>query len=287
MEQQMKSAQLSEVSWRSYVRAVLAIAKKDWIHFFRYPLNALFRVIEPIAWLTPVYFLGRSFAGPSGNAGFAAYTGTADYMSFVLIGTLLASYIAAVFWGMGYALKTEMDSGVLESNWLTPIPRPLMLVGQTLASLAITTFNSAGMLFLAWLLFGFQVSGNVIAAALTLLPMLVALYGFGFAFAALVLLMKEANTLVDVSNFLISLLSGSQFPVSVLPRLLLPLSLAIPLTYGFDSVRAELLGTTTLLPLQYELVILVLFMCAMVPLGYLIFKRIERRCKMLGTLSQH
>ena len=202
--------------------------------FFRYPLNALFRVIEPIAWLTPVYFLGRSFAGSSGNTGFAAYTGTADYMSFVLVGTVLASYIASVFWGMGFALKSEMDSGVLESNWLTPIPRPLMLVGQTLASLAITTVNSAVMLLLAWLLFGFQVSGNLLAAALTLLPMLVALYGFGFAFASLVLLMKDANTLVDVSNFLVSMLSGSQFPVSVLPRLLLPLSLALPLTYGFD-----------------------------------------------------
>jgi len=283
----MKTASLAQVSWKSYIWAVLAIAKKDAIHFFRYPLNALFRVIEPVAWLTPVYFLGRSFAGPSGNSGFAAYTGTADYMSFVLVGTVLASYIASVFWGMGFALKTEMDSGVLESNWLTPVPRPLMLVGQTLASLAITTVNNAAMLLLAWLLFGFQISGNLLAAALTLVPMLVALYGFGFAFAALVLLMKEANTLVDVSNFLISMLSGSQFPVSVLPRLLLPLSLAIPLTYGFDSVRGYLLGTTTLLPLQYELAILVLFMCVMIPLGFLIFKRVERHCRMLGTLSQH
>src|SRR3954454_4168765 len=283
----MKSAQLSEVSWRSYIRAVLAIARKDWLHFFRYPLNALFRVIEPIAWLTPVYFLGRSFAGSSGNTGFAAYTGTADYMSFVLVGTVLASYIASVFWGMGYALKSEMDSGVLESNWLTPIPRPLMLVGQTLASLAITTVNCAAMLLLAWLLFGFQASGNLLDAALPLLLMLVALYGFGFAFASLVLLMKDANTLVDVSNFLVSMLSGSQFPVSVLPRLLLPLSLALPLTYGFDAVRAELLGTRTLLPIPYERAILVIFMCVMIPLGYLIFKRVELRCKTLGTLSQH
>ena len=283
----MTNTSLSQVSWKSYLRAVLAIAKKDCIHFFRYPLNALFRVIEPLAWLTPVYFLGRSFAGSSGNSGFAAYTGTADYMSFVLVGTVLASYIAAVFWGMGFSLKSEMDSGVLESNWLTPVPRVLMLVGQTLASLAITTVNSAVMLLLAWLLFGFQVSGNMLAAALTLVPMLVALYGFGFAFAGLVLLMKEANTLVDVANFLVSMLSGSQFPVSVLPRLLLPLSLAIPLTYGFDSVRAHLLGTTTLLPLQYELAILLLFMCVMIPLGYLVFKRVERHCRTLGTLSQH
>src|SRR5215218_6639303 len=98
----MNMSSLSQVSWRSHLRATLAIAKKNFITFYRYPLNALFRVIEPIAWLTPVYFLGRSFAGPAGNTGFAAYTGTGDYMSFVLVGTVLASYIASVFWGMGY-----------------------------------------------------------------------------------------------------------------------------------------------------------------------------------------
>jgi ABC-2 type transport system permease protein len=287
MGKQMQTTHLAEVSWRSYLRAALAIAKKDWLHFFRYPLNALFRVIEPIAWLTPVYFLGRSFAGSSGSAGFAAYTGTGDYMSFILLGTVLANYIAAVFWGMGYALKSEMDSGVLETNWMAPVPRPIFLIGQTLASLAITTFNSLGMLFLAWLLFGFQVSGNLLSAALALAPMLVALYGFGFAFAAIVLLMKEANTLIDVSNYLISMLSGSQFPVSVLPRFLLPLSLAIPLTYGFDAVRGYLLGTQTLLPIDQELAILALFMIVTVPLGYLVFKRVERHCKQLGTLSMH
>ncbi len=83
------------------------------------------------------------------------------------------------------------------------------------------------------------------------------------------------------------MLSGSQFPVNVLPRFLLPLSLAIPLTYGFDAVRGYLLGTRTLLPIEQELAILVLFMIVTVPLGYLIFKRIERRCKQLGTLGMH
>jgi ABC-2 type transport system permease protein len=283
----MSTTSLSQVSWRSYLRATLAIAKKDFITFYRYPLNALFRVIEPIAWLTPVYFLGRSFAGPSGNAGFAAYTGTGDYMSFILIGTVLANFVAAVFWGMGFSLKQEMDAGVLETNWMMPIPRPLLLVGQTLASLTITTFNSAGMLLLAWLLFGFHVGGGVLAAALTVLPMLVALYGFGFAFAAVVLLMRDANTMVDMANYLVSILSGSQFPVGVLPRLLLPISLAIPLTYGFDAVRAFLLGSTPLLPLVYEIAILLLFMCAMVPIGYLVFRRVERHVRTLGTLSQH
>jgi ABC-2 type transport system permease protein len=283
----MNNNQLSKMSRRSHLLAILAIARKDWLYFFRYPLNALFRIVEPIMWLTPVYFLGQSFATAAGNTGFAAYAGTLDYMSFVLLGAAISSYVSAVFWGMGFSLKEEMDAGVLESNWLAPIPRPLFLVGRTLASLAITTINNAGMLFLAWLLFDFRVSGNLLAAAAVLVPMLVALYGFGFAFAALVLVMREANTLVDVSNFLIAQMSGSQFPVQALPPFLLPLSLALPLTYGYDAVRGYLLNTRTLLPIQLEVIILIAFMGIMIPLGYGIFRMIERRCTALGTIGLH
>ena len=283
----MTGSRLAHVTWRSNLRAVLAIAWKDWLLFFRYPLNAVFRIVEPVMWLTPIYFLGKSFATPAGNTGFAAYTGTGDYISFILLGTLLSSYVSAVFWGIGYSLKNEMDAGVLESNWMAPLARALFLIGRTLASLAVTTVNNAVMLALAWLLFGFEVTGNVLAALAVCVPMLIALYGFGFAFAALVLLIREANTLIDVSNYAVILLSGAQFPVQVLPRFLLPLSLALPLTYGYDAVRASLLGTSPLLPLHVEVAILVAAMVVMGPAGYAVFRLVERRCRRLGTVGLH
>lgn len=283
----MTARPLTPVTWRTNLRAMLAITRKDWVLFYRYPLNAAFRVIEPVMWLTPVYFLGRSFATPAGAAGFAGYTGTGDYVSFILLGTILSSYVSAVFWGIGYSLKNEMDSGVLESNWIAPLPRSLFLVGRTLASLAITTVNSAMVLTLAWLLFGFAVTGNVLAALGVFVPMLIALYGFGFAFAALVLLIRDANTLVDVSNYTVILLSGAQFPVQVLPRFLLVFSLALPLTYAYDAVRAILLGTTPLLPLHLEVAILVAAMVVITPAGYAVFRLVERRCRTLGTMGLH
>jgi ABC-2 type transport system permease protein len=283
----MTTSHLSQISWRSHLRALFAIAKKDWLHFIRYPLNAIFRVVQPIIWLTPIYFLGRSFATSEGNVGFAAYSGTVDYMSFILVGAILSSYIGSVFWGMGYSLKNDMDSGVLESNWLAPIPQFSLLIGRTIANLLVTTVVNAGVLLLGWLLFGFQITGNLLQAFAVVLPMLLALYGFGFGFAAIVLIMRDANTLIDVSDYLVSIFSGSQFPVQVLPRFLLPIALALPLTYGFDVVRGFLINTKTLLPIPYEIAILLIFMGVMIPLGYTIFKRIERRSKKLGTLGLH
>ncbi len=278
---------LSHPSWRSQLRAAYAIALKDWKTFWRYPLNAVSNVLQPIIWLTPVYFMGQAFSVNGQANGFAAYSGTADYMSFILLGTALSNFIGSVFWGMGYALKNDMDAGVLESVWLTPVPRLLLLVGRTLNSILVTAIESLGMLLVAALLFGFHPTGNVLAAFLTTVPMLLGLYGFGFAFAALVLLMREANTLVDISSFLIQLFSGSNFPVNALPRWMIPVALSIPLTYGFDAVRGWLLKTTTLLPLAWEAVILVVFMFVMLWLGSLVFHAVERSVRRKGTLGQH
>ena len=278
---------LSRPSWQSSLRALFAITGKNWRQFWRYPLNAASQILQPVVWLTPMYFMGQAFSVNGQAQGFAGYSGTADYMSFILVGTALSNFINAVFWGMGYALKNDMDAGVLEANWLAPVPRPLLLIGHTLASLAVTAITSVLMLIVAALLFGFRPTGNLLASVLTVLPMLIGLYGFGFMFAAVVLLLREANTLVDVSSFLVQLFSGADFPVTALPKWLLPVALALPLTYGFDAVRGWLIGTTTLLPIGVEIALLVAFMVVMIALGLWVFARLERHVRLTGTLGTH
>ena len=253
----MEITSLSQPSLKAQLRALYVIALKDWKVFWRYPLNAVSNIFQPIIWITPVYFMGKAFSTNGQALGFAAYSGTSDYMSFILLGTVLTNFILTVFWGMGYALKNDMDAGVLESNWLTPVPRLLILVGRTLSSLLVTAITSAIMLVIAGALFGFQPTGNTLAAFLTAIPMLIGLYGFGFAFAAVVLLMREANTLVDVSSFLVQGFSGTNFPVQSLPPWLIPIALILPLTYGLDAVRGFLLETETLLPIPVEIGILI------------------------------
>jgi ABC-2 type transport system permease protein len=283
----MQSQSLSQPNIKTQLRALFVIARKDWKVFWRYPLNAVSNIFQPIIWITPIYFMGKAFSTNGQAIGFAQYSGTGDYMSFILLGTVLSNFILTVFWGMGFALKEDMDAGVLESNWLTPVSRLLILVGRTLTSLLTTTITSLFMLAIAGVLFGFRPTGNTLAAFLTAIPMLLGLYGFGFAFAGIVLLMREANTLVDVSSFLVQGLSGANFPVKSLPYWLIPISLMLPLTYGFDAVRGWLLKTNTLLPLQTEVALLIVFMFAMLWFGAWVFYRVERKVRTLGTLGQH
>ena len=91
----------------------------------------------------------------------------------------------------------------------------------------------------------------------------------------------------DVSSFLVQGFSGTNFPIKSLPDWLIPVALALPLTYGLDAVRGWLLQTSTILPIQVEIVLLIVFMFVMLWLGSWIFYRVERRVRTLGTLGQH
>jgi ABC-2 type transport system permease protein len=284
---QQPMTSLAQPNWNTSLRALYAVAAKDWKQYWRYPLNAVSSVLQPLIWLTPVYFMGLAFSINGKALGFAGYTGTTNYISFILIGTALSNFISAVFWGMGYALKNDMNSGVLESSWLAPISRPMLLIGHTLTNLIVTTVTSIAMLIIGALLFGFQASGSTLAAIVIALPMLFGLYGFGFMFAAVVMVMREANTLTDVGSFLVQIFSGADFPVTVLPRWLLPIALALPLTYGFDAIRGVLIGTNTLLPIVLEYIVMLVFMVVMIAIGLLAFRRLERYVRQRGTLGMH
>jgi ABC-2 type transport system permease protein len=278
---------LSRPTLASHLRALFMIAQKDWQQYWRYPLNVVGNLLQPLIWITPVYFLGQAFSINGKAIGFAAYSGTSDYISFVLLGMVLSNFVQTVFWGIGYAMKNDMDTGVLESNWLTPMPRAFLLIGRTFSSLFTTTIVSLAMLLIAGLVFGFRPAGNAFQALVPVIPMLIGLYGFGIAFASIVLLLRDANTLVDMSSYLVSLFSGSEFPIKAMPTWLMPISLALPLTYGYDAFRGFLLQTSTILPIQYEVGLLVVFMFVMIWFGQVVFNRMEKKVRTLGTLGQH
>jgi len=278
---------MSKSKFKTYMAAIIAIFKKDMKIFFSYRVNAIFSILEPIIWITPVYFLAKSFQISGKNIGFAQYTGTTDYMAFLVMGSIVGSFVSSVLWGIGFSLKNEMDVGVIESNWLTPIPLYVQLIGRSIFSLFHTTISTLIVAFLIWLLFGFSINGSILSSVATLIPLLIGLYGLGFGIAALVLVTNNANNIIDITDFTLDTICGSEFPITVLPRGIMAISLAIPLTYGYDSIRGILLGTETLLPIYIERLILVIFMGISVLLGLIILNKVEKHCKTIGNIGFH
>lgn len=273
---------------RVEIRAMTYMCWRDLLIFFRYPLRMVSLVVEPFLFFIPFIIFGAMFAQDGDAAGLADFAGVADYASFLVTGALFWNFVNAIFWGIGFSLREEMLQGTLESTWVTPVRRFSLLLGRTLAHLMTTAMTTGLMAFGFTLLFGSRwLGGNVPLAVTTILLSLVMLYGLGFVFAGVVFQLKEPYAIANVSRILLGLLCGWLYPIAVLPDWVRPLSMAIPLTYAVDLLRAALLGARTLLPLSWELMILGVFAVIWPVAGYLLFRRLERRSRTSGTLGQY
>lgn len=266
------------------IRARFKMAMKI---YFRYPLNFIFSCLDPIIWLSPLYFMGKAFEINGEIQGFASYTGNSDYTGFIVLGYMISCYLSTALWSIGLTLKNEMLDGTLESNWSTPANKMAILIGSSLFYFCVTTFQIIITIIFCHFLFGFTISFKTFKIFMFLVPGIVSLIGIGIGISALVLLFKEANSIIDISNFFLSGFSGSFFPIKVLQKPIIFVSLCLPLTYLNDSMRAIMLGQTPLFSLKFQFLIILISMFVFYIGGRMIFLVVEKYCRDKGILSGH
>ena len=109
----------------------------------------------------------------------------------------------------------------------------------------------------------------------------------GLGFAALTVVFKRTEPVIQLFNSASALLGGVLFPVEVLPSALQVISKALPLTAALDGVRSAFLmgaGWAELLP---SILILGGFLVVLVPASILLFRWALRRAMRDGTLTQY
>ena len=269
------------------MRLWAAIFKKNLLEFVRYPIDFAFSFLMPFAFFLPVYFLIQSFAPGGDSPGLESWIGSNDFYGFIFTGVITGYVVMSIFWGIGFALKRLMDIGLLETIWVFPISKTAYILGESLFSLFRLVWEIAIVMVLFRWFFGIAAPEGFVRVLPFFLPFVFLMYGFGIAFASIVLLAKNANDLVDTSSFLVYSLSGTQNPPQVFPPLILALSLALPITYFVDVVRVYSLGIDPLVPLWIELVILFSSAAIFPALGIWFFRRVDRLCRIKGNLHVH
>lgn len=255
--------------------------------YFRYPINFIMTLLDPLMWLTPFYFMGKTFSTNGSVSGFEKYTGNSDFMGYLVVGYMITAYVSTVFWTMGFSLKEEMREGVLESNWSAPVNRIVLMVSKSLFQFCATTFEVILTGIVCHFAFGFTITSNILQFLAFLIPGIIGMMGLGMAVSAAVLIAKEANGIIDITNSVISAMSGSYFPIKVMPKFFVFISLSLPLTYIYDSSRAILINQAPLFSLRQEYFIILIGMIIFCIIGNLIFMRVEKKCRSLGILGTH
>ena len=280
---------LGKPGFLSEVQAFIAITRREWMIFRRYPSWIIALLIWPLIFPMMYILTGRALSGPDGSglAVFTKTTGATDFIGYIVIGTTVWMWQNIVLWDVGFSLRNEQMRGTLESNWLSPTWRFSYLLGHTgpqiisMAMFILITAIEFG------LIFGVKLHGSIWLVLLVMLASIPAVYGLGFAFASLVITLKEANAFVFLVRGLVMIFCGITFPISLLPGWMQSVAAWLPQTYMIHGMRSAAFGNASLMDLWPDLKALILFGAFWLTTGYLLFTWMERRARQSGAIGQY
>jgi ABC-2 type transport system permease protein len=289
MQATLSPQPLGQPGLPSNLRALGAVARREWTIFVRYPSWIIALFIWPLIFPMMYILTARALSGPDGSGlqVFLQTTGATEYIGYIVVGTTVWMWQNIVLWDIGFALRQEQMRGTLESNWLSPTWRFAYLLGHTGPQI-VSMAMFVGITALEFgLFFGVRLNGDPWMIALMMAAAIPAIYGLGFAFASLVITMKEANAFVFLVRGLVMIFCGITFPVSVLPGWMQGVSRFLPQTYLIHGMRAAAFGNAGIPELLPDLIPILFFGAFWLAAGYAAFVWMERRARVTGAIGQY
>jgi ABC-2 type transport system permease protein len=269
--------------------AFLAVVRREWTIFRRYPSWIIALFIWPMIFPMAYLLTARALSGVDGSglAQFRINTGMSDYIGYIAVGTTIWMWQNIVLWDVGFSLRNEQLRGTLESNWLSPTKRFSFLLGSTAPQLISVVMFMVISAVEFTLFFGVRFQGSLWLALLVFLAAIPAVYGLGFAFASIVITAREAHAFVFLVRGIVMIFCGITFPVTLLPAWMQSVTYWLPQTYIIHAMRLAVLSPVTLSDLLPDILPLLLFGAFWLALGYLMFSLMERRARQTGAIGQY
>ena len=289
MESKIGVKSLAVPGFSADVQALWAVVRREWTIFIRYPSWIIALFIWPVIFPMGYILTARALSGMDGSGltTFQNTTGLTEYVGYIAVGTMIWMWQNIVLWAVGYSLRNEQMRGTLESNWLSPTWRFAYLLGSSIPQL-VSMFMLMLVSGLEYaFLFRVNFSGSLWLTLLVILAAIPSVYGLGFAFASVVITLKEANAFVFLVRGIVMVFCGITYPLAILPDWMQSVSQWLPQTYIIHAVRTAALSTEGFSGIAFDLKMLVIFGIIWLAFGYLLFNMMERRARQTGAIGQY
>jgi len=210
----------------------------------KFAFKALFSWLRPAMWLTQLLVL------PLFQMAFFVYLSrfvnpTATGVAFIAVGNALQVASFSSIFAVCNLTSEEKWQGTLTPLIVTPASRFPLFVGRAMFQILNGMATIVVGFFYASMVFGVDMSRtDFLALAVVILVTCLAMTGFGLMLGSVGLYMRTAMIIANIFLFIGLLICGVNFPVTVLPTWLQPLSYAIPMTYGTIAARAAVQGSS-------------------------------------------
>ena len=283
---------LGRPGWRARLDVVRTVFLARVRIIARYKGAIFMEAVLPIVFAAMPVLLGTTVASQTGTdpgAVFQANVGTTNYKLYMLIGASTFTVVSLMLWLIGYWVRREQETGTLESLYLAPARRIWVLAGVTSYA-----FVRAMIAFLIAIVLGsaiFQVNpfeqGVGLALAFLAIGFL-PLWGLAFLFGAFIMKVKEADSIIQVLQWVLAFLMGVFYPIALLPAYLRAAVGLFPPTVMTDGVRASILNLAFFYGSAYASLAVLFAMAIVVPLlGYEVFESTERRLRRREGVGQY
>jgi ABC-2 type transport system permease protein len=216
-----------------------------------------------------------------------------EYIGFVILGGAMATYWLDVLWMMASQLYWDKQGGFLELFIMSPVSLMAILLGMGVGGLYMSTLRAGTIAIIGTLLFGVNMDLSQWGAALLVFVItMVALYGLGMLLSSIFLMWgREAWQISLALHEPVFFLTGMNFPLSKLfqtiPGIFSIFSGLVPMGLGLDALRQLLFPGQIqgLLPVQWELLIMVGLSLVFLTAAYIMIKRMEWLARVEARLS--
>jgi ABC-2 type transport system permease protein len=273
---------LTRPTFRSRVDLVVGVWIANLRILSRYRGALVLVLALPVVFAFLPIFIGAAVAGgaSAAAANFALNAGTADYKLYMLVGASTFTVVLVLISETATWVRQEMQTGTLESIYLAPTSRAPIMLGNTLYAATFALLNFLGAYAIGAAVFGLDPRlAGLPSAMLFLVIGLAPLWGLAFLMGALVLTLKQAQSIMNLTQWLFLFLMGAFFPIAILPPFLRTVALVFPPTWINNGVRSSLLegGWFTPLGAAGDLAVLIGLGIVFPIIGWTVFRKVETR----------
>jgi ABC-2 type transport system permease protein len=215
-------------SWRSEVRAVRIVWRRDLIRFMNEPMRILTWLIQPLLFL---FVLGPGLQTLS-----ASSTDGVHLTTFMFPGILCMSLVFSAMFSAA-SLVWDRELGFMRELTIAPIRRSSIIAGKCLGGTTIAASQGVIVLVLAGLVHVPYRPSLILGVFGLLVLIAFTITAFGVMVAANIRQAQSFTTVMQMFVFPMTFLSGAMYPISGLPGWLAVLSRINPLTYAVDPMR--------------------------------------------------
>jgi len=205
-----------------------------------------------------------------------------DYAVIAGAGTAL---IFAMLYVGGEVMEGERERGTLGNLFISPAPRVAWLLGFQLSSTIEAALAAALTLALGIAIFGTALAINVPSLLVTMLLLVLCMWGVSMIFAAVGTAIRNANQLSNLLFPIITPLAGTMFPISEMPGWLRIPARCLPFGYGMQALVDAATHNASLMEIRGDLLPLAGFAIVLPMLGALAFRLLDRYARVQGHLE--